>query len=78
MTKAYQWFSLWTAITVTAGEIQSNETEPEVVTCAERNELNYFQSFEIEEKQIGVRSPCHSCCCSNLTNQVSDTSNGKK
>jgi predicted RNA-binding protein len=74
MTKVFKWILASLAVTAQVDTlIKSSEADTQkeqLVTCAERQELAYFESFESEEAEIRVRTPCESCCCSNGTNQV--------
>ena len=74
MTKVFKWILASLAVAAQVDTlIESSEADTQkeqLVTCAERQELAYFESFESEEAEIRVRTPCQSCCCSNGTNQV--------
>ena len=77
------WFKIWVVwiqmtiyshmvIGQTIGDGQSIDEEHQIeIEGCESRKRSIFTNFAETEIEVDLRTSCHSCCCSNMTNQVS-------
>ena len=72
------WFKIWVVwVQMTQmsrasvnGQTIDEEHQIEIEGCESRKR-SIFTNFLETEIEVDLRTSCHSCCCSNMTNQVS-------
>ena len=80
----FDWFKIWVVwvqmmmsyshvvIGQTIGDGQSIDEEHQIeIEGCESRKRSIFTNFAETEIEVDLRTSCHSCCCSNMTNQVS-------
>ena len=77
----FDWFKIWvvwvqmmTSYSHVMGQTiggTDEEHQIEIEGCESRKK-SIFTNFLETEIEVDLRTSCHSCCCSNLTNQVKE------